>query len=54
MSMLCGDIQNAVAVCTRVKKYEDGYDLLNKSVNSPDYFGHNTNDTTVRFLSGGK
>lgn len=33
---------------------EDDYDLLNKSVNSPDYLGHNINDTTVRFLFGGK
>lgn len=54
MFMICGDIQNAVAVCTRVRNDEDDYDLLNKSVNSPDYFGHNINDTTVRFLSGRK
>lgn len=42
MSMICGDIQNVVAVCTSVRKDEDDCDLLNKSVNSPDYFGHNS------------
>lgn len=36
MFMFCGDIQNVVPVCTRVRKDEDAYDLLNKSVNSPE------------------
>lgn len=36
MFMFCGDIQNAVPVCTRVRKDEDANDLLNKSVNSPE------------------
>lgn len=42
MSMICGDIQNAVAVCTVVSEDEDDYDLLSKSVNSPDYLGHDS------------